>query len=238
MRRVREPGDESGFTLPEVVACVVLMSIVMLGVASALIQALEIPTQSRDQSMTAANRTLAVQTFSDDVANAYGVAVQGSYTTSSDQSQEQKRSTCTSSTTPVSLITLTWTNSSGSGETVNYSLQYGSYNSTTATVALIRTSTIGASPDTTTMLSGYCFLGTAPSYSDADQVLSVLDVSAGNMGATYSYQLQRISAQFYMRDSATSPASKINIEGAVRRECLATGASQPSPLTPALPSCF
>jgi hypothetical protein len=62
--------DENGFTVVELITCVVLMGIVVAPLTFALIQSLTLVPANKVRTESAIDRTFALNRFSDDVANA------------------------------------------------------------------------------------------------------------------------------------------------------------------------
>lgn len=240
--RANRADDERGLTLPELVVAVVLMGLVFSGIATALVQGLSIPMEGRARSMAATNRTVAITTLSDDIANATKVETLKDGTAIEEEYRVDSK--CTSSTTPERLFRLT----DGDDVTIEYRLQYSAYRSDTSAVELQRD--VDAEDKWETMIAGYCRLSPEP-----DVVLDVLTITSGaDEGAseiipadpddplseekvlTPFYINRRLRAEFKFRDTPEDQPTLVNIEAAPRTDCRSKDVPR-GYLDPELPAC-
>ncbi len=214
---------ESGMTLVEMLVCIVLTGMVLAPITMAVNLAITTPPQAAGRAIAAAQRSLLIDQWTDDVESAVTISPNTALPTDTDgvslYSPCRVGSAGGSATDLIVSFSWTDTNYSVFASPVNNAVQidyqlvykYASTNGSNVELDRRYRRWSGATllkDQTTKMIDGFCQTN--------DHVLNVFNTVPGGLpGGCYALDLVR--AQFKMRDAGTLQPAIVNVEAARRQ---------------------
>ena len=202
-RARRGGGDQRGFTVVEMVTCVVLMGIVVAPLALAVSQAINLVPEDRARSEAAIDRSLVLNRFSDDLANASGffwnvLPVPG----------EHVHACPATGAGPVHLFVPVW-----EGNAAIYTATFVPTGGTTTRVEVNRAPFSGGAAGTdSTVLTGYCDPADGAPPIDVHRVAPDVSGEVGTLPSEY----ERLRVILRLRSQPDDAVEVTNFEAMLR----------------------
>lgn len=196
----RRPRDESGFTVVEMITCVVLMGIVVAPLTLALLQAITLVPANKVRTQAAIDRTFVLNRFSDDVANAQGF-LWDLFPTRGEHAQA-----CPATAADAVLAFPYW-----GGDGAIYRARFAPGSGATA-VRVTRQPVTGGVPRTESdVLTGYCVPGDGQA---PVEVHRIAPDPAGLAGPPSEYERLRLLVR--VRPGPADPVETVDLEATLR----------------------